>query len=81
MGNAGGILAENRRAKIAGIGQFAEREKEPLDPEGVGVLGPDAVVQVWGRLADLIEEPGYVRNRPRESPENRRQPVVSRAGV
>jgi hypothetical protein len=37
---------------------LAVEQDEPLDPEDVGVFGPDAVVRSPGRLADLIEEPG-----------------------
>ncbi len=62
--NAGGLLAELRRARIAGIGQFAVGEDEPLDPEDVGVLGLEAIVQTPGRLAHLDEELGLVRDRP-----------------
>ncbi len=57
--------------------RFVVEEDEPLDPEDVGVLGPDAVMQAPGRLADLIEEPGHVGDRPREDPDNLRQPLAT----
>lgn len=37
-------------------------EDEPLRPDDMGILGPEAVLQPPGRLADLVQEPGHVRN-------------------
>ena len=37
---------------------FTVEENEPLGPEDVGVLGPDAVMHMPGRLTDLVEGAG-----------------------
>ena len=57
---------------------LAVEQGESLDPEDVGGLSPDAVVQASGRLADLIDELEHVPDRPHENPDNPRQPLASR---